>query len=48
VKEFEKEFLEYMEVKHKKVLETIKSGVIDDDVQDILTAVAKEVSERFK
>lgn len=48
VKEFEKEFLDFMELKHKDALETIKSGVINSDIEEILAAVAKEVSRRFK
>ena len=48
VTEFENEFLDFMELKHKKTLETIKSGVIDTDVEEVLKAVAIEISERYK
>jgi F-type H+-transporting ATPase subunit alpha len=48
VKEFEKDFLDYLELKHKDVLKTIASGKVDADIEKTLTAVAKEVSERFK
>ncbi len=48
VKEFETEFLEYLELKHKDVFETIRKGKIDKATEDILSAVAKDVSERFK
>lgn len=48
VKEFEKEYLEFLELKHKKILETLKAGKITDEVEEILSASVKEVSERFK
>ncbi|MBN1598367.1 MAG: F0F1 ATP synthase subunit alpha [Bacteroidales bacterium] len=48
VKEFEKEFLDFIELKHKKVLNTLKEGKIDEETEKILTAVARDISERFK
>ena len=47
IQEFEKEYLDFLELKHKKVLDTIKSGKIDDEVEQVLIGVAKEVAERF-
>lgn len=47
VKEFEKEFLEFIELKHKKALDSIKEGKIDEDTEKLLTAVANEIAERF-
>ncbi len=46
VKEFEKEYLDFLELKHRNILDTIKQGVINKEVEDTLTAVAKEISER--
>lgn len=48
VKEFENEFLDFIELKHKGILDTIKQGVINKEVEDTLAAVAKEISERYK
>jgi F-type H+-transporting ATPase subunit alpha len=48
VKEFEKEFLDFLELKHKDTLEKIKGGKIDEEVEKLLAAVAKEMIERFK
>jgi len=47
VKEFEKEFLDFLEFKHKPLLETLKQGKIDEDVEKILTSVAKDIAERY-
>lgn len=48
VKEFEKEFLDFLELKHKETLDKIKAGKIDEEIEKLLTAVAKEMIERFK
>ncbi|MBN1115614.1 MAG: F0F1 ATP synthase subunit alpha [Bacteroidales bacterium] len=45
--EFEKEFLDYLDLKHKNVLEALKEGKFDSQIEDTLKAVASEVSERF-
>jgi F-type H+-transporting ATPase subunit alpha len=48
VKEFEQEFLDFLELKHKNLLENLRKGKLDDDIQKQLTAIAKEVAERFR
>jgi F-type H+/Na+-transporting ATPase subunit alpha len=48
VKEFEKEFLDFLDFKHKPILETLKTGKIDDNVEKTLTSVANDIAERFK
>ncbi len=47
IKEFEKEFLDFIELKHKDLLEDIKKGIINEDIEKTLTAVAKDISERY-
>jgi F-type H+-transporting ATPase subunit alpha len=47
VRAFEKEYLDFLELRHKDTLDKIKQGVIDAEVEKILTIVAKEVAERF-
>jgi F-type H+/Na+-transporting ATPase subunit alpha len=47
VKVFEKEFLDFLELKHKNLLDTLKAGKIDEQTENMLTAVAKEIAERF-
>ncbi|QQS52555.1 MAG: F0F1 ATP synthase subunit alpha [Bacteroidota bacterium] len=48
VREFEKQFLEYLELRHKKVLDSIRHGAIDKEIESILIAVASEVCEQLK
>ncbi|HET8886721.1 MAG TPA: F0F1 ATP synthase subunit alpha [Salinimicrobium sp.] len=48
VKEFEKDYLEYLDVKHRDVLDTLKAGKLTDEVTDTLTKVAKELSSKYK
>lgn len=48
VTEFEKEFLSTLELTHQQdVLDVIKSGVINDEVTDIIEKTAKEVARRI-
>jgi F-type H+-transporting ATPase subunit alpha len=47
VKSFEKDYLDFLELKHKDTLESIKQGTINKDIENVLTAVAKEVSEKY-
>ncbi|MBE9518774.1 MAG: F0F1 ATP synthase subunit alpha [Bacteroidetes bacterium] len=48
VKEFETEFLEYMELKHKDVLAALAQGKLSDDITGTIVDVAKEIVEKFK
>jgi len=48
VKEFEFEFLEYLDLKHKDVLNQLKEGVLNDQITKILEQVAKEVGAKYK
>lgn len=48
VKEFESDFLDTMEMQYSEILNTLKSGKINDDVTNTLEKVAKEVSAKFK
>ena len=47
VKEFEVNFLEYLSAKHRDTLDTIKSGKLTDEVVDVLTNAAKEISAQY-
>ena len=47
VKEFEKEFLNYLDAKHKNVLNDLKAGKINDEITDILSRVANELSDKY-
>ncbi|MBU8892628.1 MAG: F0F1 ATP synthase subunit alpha [Bacteroidales bacterium] len=48
VKEFETDFLDMMELQHKKVLDTLKSGNLTDEVTSTIETVAMEVAEKYK
>lgn len=48
VKDFERDYLEYLNVKHRDVLDAIKSGKWTDEITETLTNAAKELSEKFK
>jgi F-type H+-transporting ATPase subunit alpha len=47
VKEFEKDYLQLLDAKHRDVLDTLKAGKLTDEVTDTLTAVAKDLSSRY-
>ena len=48
VKEFEKEYLEFLDTKHRDTLDTLKAGKLTDEVIDTLTQTAKELSAKYK
>jgi F-type H+-transporting ATPase subunit alpha len=47
VKEFEKEFLNFLEAKHADVLVALKAGKYTDEITDTLTKVAKELADKY-
>jgi F-type H+-transporting ATPase subunit alpha len=47
IREFEAEFLNFLENKHKAVLDTIKKGGIGDDITSVLEAVAKDLTAKY-
>ena len=48
VKEFEKKFLELMNLKHRKTLDLIKEGKLTDDVITTLEKVGAEISSSYE
>jgi F-type H+-transporting ATPase subunit alpha len=48
VREFENEFIEYLEHKHRDVLDTLAEGTINSDITDILEKVAAELVLKYK
>ena len=48
IKEFEKKFLDLMNVKHKKTLDIIKKGKLTDDVLSTLESVAADLSSSYE
>jgi F-type H+-transporting ATPase subunit alpha len=47
VKEFEKEYLNYLEAKHADVLVALKAGKYTDELTDVLRKVAKEIADKY-
>ena len=47
VKEFESDYIEYLNAKHRDALDILKAGKLTDEVIDILTSAAKEVSAKY-
>ncbi len=48
VKEFERDYLEFLNAKHRDTLDTLKSGKLTDEVIDTLTTVAKDLSGKYR
>ncbi|MBS1647599.1 MAG: F0F1 ATP synthase subunit alpha [Bacteroidetes bacterium] len=47
VREFEKDFLDVLERKHKNVLDGLKAGQYTDEITNTLEEVAKEVAKKY-
>lgn len=48
VKEFERDYIEFLKAKHSDVLAMLKSGKLTDEITDTLAAVAKDLSEKYQ
>src|SRR5215217_4714909 len=47
VKEFEADFLAYLNSKHKDTLNALKAGKLDDNITDVIEKAAKEISAKY-
>ena len=47
VKEFEAEYLNYLDAKHKDVLVALKAGKYSDEITNTLTKVAREIADKY-
>jgi len=47
VKEFERQYLDFLNAKHREILDIIKSGKLTDEVVDVLTKTAEELSSSY-
>ncbi|NRR91502.1 F0F1 ATP synthase subunit alpha [Winogradskyella undariae] len=48
VKEFERDYLEFLNAKHRDTLDLLKAGKLTDEVIDTLASVAKDLSSKYK
>ena len=47
VKEFESDYIQYLNAKHRDTLDILKAGKLTDEVIDTLTSAAKEISAKY-
>jgi len=48
IKDFEVEFIEYLELKHQEVLDSIKEGTLTDETANTLEKVAMEIASKYQ
>jgi len=48
VKDFEHEYLDYLELKHKDMMKTIAKGVLSESEMEVLKNVAQEIAARYE
>jgi F-type H+/Na+-transporting ATPase subunit alpha len=48
IRVFEEEFLNFMELKHKNILVSLKEGKLTEEIEKNLLAIAREIIERIK
>lgn len=48
VKEFETDYLEYLEATHRDILDTLKAGKLTDEALQVLEDAAMEISAKYK
>lgn len=48
VREFESQYLEYLELKHRDVLDQIAEGVLNENITDVLGKTAQELVKKYK
>ncbi len=47
VKEFEKDYLDYLNNKNRATLDALKAGKLTDEITDVLESAAKEISAKY-
>ncbi len=48
VREFEKEYLELLDLNHRDVLDKLRDGILNNDITGILEKVAGEIAQKYK
>ena len=48
VREFETEFLEYLNLKHRDILDQLSEGILNNNITDILEKTAMELVKKYK
>ncbi len=47
IKEFERDYIEYLNNKHRDILNALKAGKLDDNITDVLEKVDQEISAKY-
>jgi F-type H+-transporting ATPase subunit alpha len=47
VREFEKEYIEFLELKHRDVLDNLRDGILSNDITKLLEKVALEMTAKY-
>jgi F-type H+/Na+-transporting ATPase subunit alpha len=47
VKEFERDYIEFLNNKHRDILNALKAGKLDDNITEVLEKTAKELSAKY-
>jgi F-type H+-transporting ATPase subunit alpha len=48
IKAFEAEYIEYLDMKHRDVLDKLRDGILNNDITKVLETVALEIASRYK
>lgn len=48
VKDFEKEYIEYLDLKHRDILDSLHEGTLNNDIIHVLETVAYELVEKYR
>jgi F-type H+-transporting ATPase subunit alpha len=48
VKEFERDYIEFLNAKHRDLLDQLKAGKLTDEITDTLTAVVKDLAAKYR
>jgi F-type H+-transporting ATPase subunit alpha len=48
VKSFESEFIEFLELKHQDILDSLREGVLNDDITKVLEKVASDLVMKYR
>jgi F-type H+/Na+-transporting ATPase subunit alpha len=48
VKDFEKEYIEFLDIKHREILDNLRDGILNNDITTVLEKVAAELTVKYK
>jgi F-type H+/Na+-transporting ATPase subunit alpha len=48
IREFETEFIQFMNIKHRKILDELRSGALSKETEETLENVARDIAKKFK